>query len=83
MSNGMNENKRLLEAILFAASEPLTPQEMYERLPDGADVGALLKELQGEYAERGVHLVEIDRCWAFRTASDLAEALSIRMLKRK
>ena len=77
MSNGMNENKRLLEAILFAASEPLTPQEMYERLPDGADVGALLKELQGEYAERGVHLVEIDRCWAFRTASDLAEALSI------
>lgn len=72
-----NQNKRLLEAILFASSEPLSPQDMYERLPDGADVGALLKELQAEYAERGVTLVEIDRCWAFRTASDLAEALSI------
>ncbi len=66
---------RILEAILFAAAEPLPVGELYERMPDGADVGGLLLELQKTYRGRGVELVSPGGFWAFRTAPDLADAL--------
>ncbi len=71
------EHKRILEALLFASPEALKPQELHERMPDGADVGALLKALQADYAGRGVELMNIDGYWAFRTAEDLGEALNL------
>lgn len=71
------EHKRILEALLFASPEPLKPQDLHERMPEGADVGALLKALQGDYEGRGVALCNIDGHWAFRTAADLGEALSL------
>lgn len=71
------EHKRILEALLFASPEPLKPQDLHERMPEGADVGALLKSLQADYEERGVELCNIDGHWAFRTAADLGEALSL------
>lgn len=71
------EHKRILEAILFASAEPLSPKVMHERMPEGTDVGALLKELQEDYAERGVNLIEVDGLWVFRTAQDLGEVLNL------
>ncbi len=71
------EHKRILEALLFASPEPLKPQDLHERMPEGADVGALLKALQKDYEGRGVELCNIDGHWAFRTAADLGEALSL------
>lgn len=73
----MSENKRILEALLFASGKALSPQDLHERMPEGADVGSLLKELQGDYEGRGVELVEMDNKWAFRTAKDLGDALSM------
>jgi segregation and condensation protein B len=70
-------HKRILEALLFAAPKPLTPKDMHERMPEGADIGGLLRALQGDYNGRGVMLAEIDGSWAFRTAADLGDALSI------
>ncbi|MBL4589784.1 MAG: SMC-Scp complex subunit ScpB [Alphaproteobacteria bacterium] len=67
--------KRLLEALLFATAEPLTPVIMRERLPEEADLGALLSELQKEYEEHGVQLVEVGGAWAFRTAADLGDLI--------
>lgn len=67
--------KRLLEALLFATAEPLTPAIIRERLPEEADLGALLSELQKEYEERGVQLVEVGGAWAFRTAADLGDLI--------
>ena len=66
---------RLLEAVLFAASEPLSEKALAERLPEGVDVAALLVELEAQYAERGVNLVQRGKTWAFRTAPDLAEQM--------
>lgn len=66
------EELRLLEALLFAASEPLDQAALAKRLPDGADIKAALQQLQAEYAMRGVNLVRIGSKWAFRTASDLS-----------
>lgn len=73
----MSETVRILEALLFAASEPLSAQALHERMPEGSDVGAALMELQEDYAKRGVNLVQIDNLWAFRTAADLADALTL------
>ena len=75
---------RLLEALLFAASEPLSADDLAMRLGDSADVAALLQELAGLYAERGVNLVRLAGGWTFRTAPDLASQLkSERVVARK
>ncbi|MBU0799768.1 MAG: SMC-Scp complex subunit ScpB [Alphaproteobacteria bacterium] len=69
---------RAVEAILFATTEPLTPNAIRERLPEGADVGGLLMNLQKEYETRGVHLTEKDGTWAFRTAADLSDVMHMK-----
>ncbi len=77
----MNEDRfqrlRLLEALLFAAAEPQAPAALARHFPEGTELDALLEELQGLYANRGVHLVRLGERWAFRTAPDLAAAFEI------
>jgi segregation and condensation protein B len=70
------EELRLLEAMLFAASEPLSEKDLAARLPQGTDVADALKRLQQDYASRGVNLVRIAGKWTFRTAGDLSWLLS-------
>ena len=70
------EELRLLEAMLFAASEPLSEKDLAARLPQGTDVADALKRLQQDYAPRGVNLVRIAGKWTFRTAGDLSWLLS-------
>jgi len=75
---------RLLEAMLFASAEPIPQKTLASRLPDGADIAALLEELRAAYAERGVNLVHAGKSWAFRTAPDLAQQLNVELkLPRK
>jgi segregation and condensation protein B len=74
---------RMLEAMLFATSEPLSRAEIALRMPDGVDLEALLAELQATYAERGVNLRRSDDRWAFRTAEDLAFILKREVVEQK
>jgi segregation and condensation protein B len=81
------ESLRMAEALLFAAAEPLEEGALAARLPEGADVPALLAELSQAYAGRGVNLVQVAGKWQFRTAPDLAflmriEKQEIRRLSR-
>jgi segregation and condensation protein B len=69
------EQLRMLEAVLFAAPNPLSEEELARRLGEGADLALLLGELTGTYAERGVNLVRLGGGWTFRTAPDLAPLL--------
>jgi len=65
---------RQLEALLFAAREPITPAEAAKALPESPDakeVQALIEDLAGLYANRGVVLRQIGKAYAFRTAGDL------------
>jgi segregation and condensation protein B len=66
------EKLRMVEALLFAAPEPLAQATLAQRFAAGEDVQALLEELQGLYAGRGVNLVRVAGKWAFRTAEDLS-----------
>ena len=80
-------NLRIVEALLFASSEPVTAIAMQNRLPDDAYVPALLEELARHYKGRGVNLVQVAGGWAFRTADDLSfllqrEAKETRKLSR-
>jgi segregation and condensation protein B len=74
---------RMLEAILFAASEPLDESSLVERLPPDADVPARLSELEQTYANRGVNLVKVAGGWVFRTAPDLAHLLQRNAVEQK
>ncbi len=65
-------NLRMLEALLFASTEPLAPDEIAPHLGEGADVPNLLERLAERYRGRGVNLVRRGDKWAFRTADDLA-----------
>ena len=71
------QQKRLIEALLFASPEPISIRSMQNRLPDSADVGGILLELQSEYAERGVNLMRLEDVWAFRSAPDLGTHLAL------
>ena len=70
------EELRLIEALLFAAGEPLDEKTLRERLPEGVDIASAMRRLQAEYAPRGVNLMRIAGKWTFRTANDLAWLLA-------
>lgn len=62
----------MVEALLFAATEPLDAASLADRLPESVDVPACLEALEARYAERGVNLVRRGNKWLFQTAPDLA-----------
>ena len=67
----LERNLRVLEALLFASSEPLDANSLLAYVGEGANIGELLLTLQARYADRGVNLVRRGDKWAFRTAEDL------------
>ncbi|PWL18012.1 SMC-Scp complex subunit ScpB [Falsochrobactrum shanghaiense] len=70
------EAARMVEAIIFASSEPVPERALIDRLPADVDLGAALRHLQKLYEGRGVHLMQVGTAWAFRTAPDLAFLLN-------
>ena len=72
------ELMRLLEAILFGTSEPLSERDLGARMPADADISGMLEELRGQYANRGIHIVQVGTRWAFRTAPDLGRHLRLK-----
>ncbi|WP_417793176.1 SMC-Scp complex subunit ScpB [Terasakiella pusilla] len=76
MNDESLEHKRLVEAVLFASKEPLGEKKLSNYFQEGVDVKSLLKELQEEYAGKGINLIRLGNAWAFRTAPDIAEHLS-------
>jgi segregation and condensation protein B len=68
----LDETERRVEALLFAAAEPLSLQDLARRLPEDADVAGAIGALQVRYGGRGVELVCVADRWRFQTAADLA-----------
>ena len=69
------DNLRVLEALLFAASEPLDAESMKARLPKGSNLNKLLSLLKAQYENRGVNLVKTGNKWSFKTAQDLTSMM--------
>ena len=77
MTPQQTEQLKVLEAMLFASTAPLSPQAIHERLPEDADLAVLLPELRKLYEDRGIELVDVNGAYAFRTSPSVAEALTI------
>ena len=69
--------ERQVEAILFAAEEPLDEESIKEKLKTRADISKILYTLVKQYKNRGINLVCISKKWSFRTASNLSKFMSI------
>ncbi len=83
----MAEQERMVEAILFATSEPVTVAELNARMPHGADAKEALEHLKKRYEGRGVSVTKVGEAWAMRTAPDLGflmqkETVETRKLSR-
>ncbi len=74
---------RLLEALLFTASDVVTLNDLTPFFPPQTPVAMLIERLETQYAERGINLVQRGNGWALRTAPDLSDRLQIRKTESK
>tara|TARA_Y100001970_G_scaffold125468_1_gene155233 strand:+ start:11590 stop:12279 length:690 start_codon:yes stop_codon:yes gene_type:complete len=75
--------EREIEAIIFAADEPLDLETIEKRVETTKDVKKILLKLQEEYSSRGINLVCISNKWIFRTALDLSKLMSLQKSTQK
>ncbi|PSJ38877.1 SMC-Scp complex subunit ScpB [Allosphingosinicella deserti] len=69
------DDLRAIEAVLFAAAEPMSVDDISEHVGAGIDVKAALAVLEAHYAGRGINLVARAKRWHFQTAADMAHLL--------
>ena len=71
------EAERMVEALLFAAAEPLSEIDLARRLPAETDVAEALRGVRALYDGRGVELVEVGGRWRVQTAEDLSWLMTV------
>ena len=69
--------ERQVEAILFAASEPLDIETIEERVKNTNNIKKIVENIQADYLNRGINLVCIKNKWSFRTSADLSKLMSL------
>ena len=72
----MNAGEREVEAIVFAAAEPLDIDTIESKISKKINVLKSLEKLQKEYSSRGINLVCISKRWSFRTSENLSNLMS-------
>lgn len=77
------DDLRLLEALLFASTEPLSIEQLSRHFQKDRDLKPLLEELKSYYENRGVNLIKVEDRWAFRTAPDMAPLLRVEQSQSK
>jgi len=75
--------ERKVEAILFAAEEPLDEETIKEKLNISIDISKALTSLEKQYSNRGINLICIKKKWSFRTAINLAKIINIQTSNKK
>ena len=72
-----------VEAIIFAAEEPLDVETIEERIGTRSNIKKVLENLQNEYANRGINLVCVSNKWIFRTALDVSKLMSLQKSQQR
>ena len=75
--SSVSKIERQVEAILFAASEPLDTETIEKRIQSSTNLKKVLENLQNTYKKRGINLVCIKNKWSFRTAEDLSKLMAL------
>jgi len=81
--NNIAQLEKQVEAILFAAEEPLDIKSIQEKLKTRANISKILDSLEKQYKNRGINLVCIAKKWSFRTASNLSKFMNLQSLTKK
>jgi len=79
----LNKLERQVEAILFAADEPLDIETIEKRVQSTNNIKKILISLQSDYSLRGINLVNIKDKWSFRTSKDLINLMSLQKSTEK
>ncbi len=74
--SNLTEGEREVEAILFAAAEPLDVDTIESKITKKINVLKVLEKLRQTYANRGINLIYISKKWSFRTAPNLSKLMS-------
>ena len=83
MKNNYLKDKKIIEAFLFAADEPLYLETLESKVEKNSEVLKILEELQVEYKDRGINLIKLANKWSFRTSIDLADQLREEVTSQK
>ena len=83
LPTSINQIERQVEAILFAADEPLDVETILSRLKVHANVPKALESLKFYYKNRGINLIYITNKWSFRTATNLSGLMNLQKSKEK
>ncbi len=75
--------ERQVEAILFAASEPLDIETIENRIQTNANIKKIIENIREIYKNRGINLICIKNKWSFRTADDLSKLMSLQKSTHK
>ena len=81
--NKKSKIEREVEAIIFAAEEPLDIETIEKRVGSTRDIKKILENLKEEYSERGINLICLSNKWSFRTAVDLSKLMSLQKSTQK
>ena len=73
--NKLSSIEKEIEAIVFAAAEPLDIETIENKISKKSNVEKILLKLQNEYSNRGINLVCISKKWSFRTSPNLSEIM--------
>ena len=74
--SSLSNEEREVEAILFAAAEPLDIDTIESKISKKTNIIKILEKLQNVYSTRGINLVNISKKWSFRTAKNLSNLMS-------
>ena len=77
------KNERKVEAILFAASEPLDIETISKRIGSEKDIKKILEKIQNDYKNRGINLMCVRNKWSFRTSIDLSNTMALQKSTHK
>ena len=75
--------ERKVEAILFSAEEPLSEENIQEKLNTKTNISKILDSLEKQYKNRGINLICISKKWSFRTASNLSKTMNLQTYEKK
>ena len=79
----ISEIEREIEAIIFAAAEPLSVETIESKISKKVDVLKVLENLKNYYSNRGINLVCISKKWSFRTSANLSSLMSQQKTREK
>ena len=81
--NNVSQIEKQVEAILFAAEEPLDIDSIQEKLKTRVNILKILSSLESQYKNRGINLVCIAKKWSFRTAPNLSKLINLQTSSKK